>query len=62
VSAGSTDRWAVISDHQGRVYATRTDNAFRFVQSYNQEEFIGTPANQKVITTPHARLLNFEDL
>ncbi|MGH8264908.1 MAG: hypothetical protein ACRET4_15620, partial [Steroidobacteraceae bacterium] len=54
VNAGSTDFWAVASDHHGRVYATGTDNAFGFVQSYRLEDFIGTPANPKVITTPRA--------
>jgi len=39
--AGATDFWAVAADHHGRVYATGTDSAFGFVQSYRLESFTG---------------------
>jgi YD repeat-containing protein len=54
VKAGSSDFWAVASDHHGRVFATGTDGIFGFVQSYRLDDFLGSAGNQKVITAPRS--------
>lgn len=57
VSPGPNEYWAIASDQHGRIYATGINGVVGFLQSYRLEDLLGTPTNQKIVTSPKAAAL-----